>query len=242
MIPDACTKKKRRSTGSMTRPAVIRRKAATVVAHFQRYGSRAGLRMLIGDSLERIGLVQIGVFYTLPNFVDALRITTEIDGLQIRQLGADEIRQRASRKEDWFFEGAVGESLDRGDVCIGGYIGNTLVSSGWFTTGPIRVLNRTLQLPADTVFEYRLYTKPEFRGRRLNVPIKLHAARLYADRGFSRFLNTIVWSNDASRRLQEHLGYRQCGVLLKLGQSDRLTYILKPTLEGLGLVPLASGG
>lgn len=215
----------------------FRRRARTVMTHFRRHGSKAGLRMLLGETLDRTGLVRIAVLYTLPDSIGALEASAQVSGLHIRRLDASEVRLRASRMEDWFFKGAVDESLARGDLCLGGYLDDSLVCSNWFTVRPIRVLGRMLQLPKGTVFEYRCFTKPQYRGRGLAAALKLPAARIYAGRGFTSFLNTVMWTNDASRRLNERMGYRRAGAIVKLGPFNRLTYLVGSTPEGTKLAP-----
>jgi GNAT superfamily N-acetyltransferase len=174
---------------------------------------------VVGHSLADVHLLAVGICYALPDAERALASVPKVPELLIRRLTTEEVLERTARQEDWFFPGAVEESLERGDLCLGGYLGGGLVCSGWFATRPILALGGIVGFGPDCVWEHRLFTKLEFRGRGLNGALKPVALRHFAPQGFTTLLNTVDWTNDASRRLHVRLGYRRVATLLRVGSS-----------------------
>lgn len=189
--------------------------------HVQRHGIVAGARLLVGLPLERSGVLRVGVCYALPEASVALEGVSTPSGLEVRLLSAEETRERAARREDWFFPGAVEASLRRGDLCFGGFLGDVLVTSTWYATEPLFVLGGTLVYGSDCVWAQRMYTKPEHRGRGYSSALEKASSSYFAERGRNTFLNVVEWTNDSSRRLQRKNGYQPTATLICVGPIHR---------------------
>lgn len=205
--------------GAPVRPLV--RRLRTLATHVGRHGVLAGVRLLLGRSLAQLDVVHIGVCYALEDFSRAAAPLPDVAALELRQLDEREIRRLTAAGESWFFPGAVEASLARGDFCFGAFVDGMLVASGWYATVPIRQFGAVIGFRERGVWEHRLYTKPEFRGRGINAAIKIPAMRALAERGYDTLINSIEWTNDASRRLHERVGYEAIAAIVRIG-SERV--------------------
>jgi GNAT superfamily N-acetyltransferase len=164
-----------------------------------------------------LGLLSVGVCYALRDAGRALASLRTPPELVVRRLAADEVLRLSAERQEWFFPGAVQTSLARGDECFGGFLDGVLACSGWFATRPLLALGAVVGFSSDCVWEHRLFTRMEFRGRGLNAALKPVAFEHFASRGCTTLLNTVEWTNDASRRLHTRLGYRRTALLVRLG-------------------------
>lgn len=185
-----------------------------------RHGPLAGARLLVGLPLSERKLLSVGICYALPDAALALAGTPSVPGLCVRPLSTDEVLERSERRDDWFFRGAVEDSLARGDRCFGGYMDGDLVTSSWYATKPVFALGSFIGFAPDCVWSHRLFTKREFRGRGLSTALKREAFAALAAEGFTTSLNVVEWTNDSSRRLQRKNGYRRVATLICLGSRD----------------------
>jgi GNAT superfamily N-acetyltransferase len=202
--------------------AGIGHKLGTLRAHVEWHGAFAGLRLLAGEPLDRLGVLRVAVCYALPDAALALsRLAVNSDPeLVIRPLSVEEVRDRSVRREDWFFRDAVERSIARGELCIGGYLNGVLATSVWFGSKPVPVMGSSIGFARDCVWQHRGFTRPEFRGRGLHALVIKQGFAFYAGQGYTTILNTIIWTNDSSRRLHRRLGYRHAGTLIRIG-ADR---------------------
>lgn len=195
-------------------------KLETVLNHWRRHGPVSGIRLIAGEALEKTGLLDVGICYALEDAASALKRMRFPEGFTCRELGEGEIRDRASRREDWFFPKAMETCLARGDRCFGTFLDGRLASSCWIALRPLRMLGAIVEFPDDCAWEHLIYTKPEFRGRGLAATMKVRVAQELAMSGRLTLLNTVRWTNDASRRLHERIGYRSFATLVHVGPAS----------------------
>ncbi len=83
---------------------------------------------------------------------------------------------------------------------------------GWYALGSIEGehhMGVPMSFPDDVAYMYNAFTHPDFRGRRLHGTAMALALRSLADRGITKLLSTVEWTNYASLRSFERLGFEQ---------------------------------
>jgi GNAT superfamily N-acetyltransferase len=217
--------------------AVLARKSRALLSHARRHGWLAGGRLLVRESLAQAGALRVGICYALEDAAAKLENLPPVAGLQIRRLHPDEARVFGAAGEDWFLPGYIEQSLQRGDDCFGAFVDGTLACSGWYARAPILQFGGVIGFPDDVVWEHRIFTRPEFRGRGLAASIKAPAARHYREQGRTTMLATVEWTNDASRCLYRRLGSRAIATILQLGRGrPSRTWLLGGAGSGLHLI------
>jgi GNAT superfamily N-acetyltransferase len=211
------------------------------VQHFatrvRRHGAVSGIRALVGRLLAQARIARIGVFYALDDYSRASIRMPEVPGLELRQLDEAEVRRLTADGEPHFFPGAVAASLERGDYCFGAFMDGQLVASGWYSMVPIVQFGAVIGFRPGAAWEHRLFTRPEFRGKGINAAIKLPAMETLAALGRTRLINSIEWTNDASRHLHERVGYERIGSIVRLGSEGfGVSLLLGGAREGLHIV------
>ena len=73
-----------------------------------------------------------------------------------------------------------------------------------------------MRLPSDTVYLYKAFTVPEYRGRRIHGEALSRAAAHFKQRGIGQMLAIIEFGNWFSLRSHERLGFRPVGRLLTI--------------------------
>jgi hypothetical protein len=123
----------------------------------------------------------------------------------------DEILRAAGPEHDMTPE-FVAEAFDRGDECFALYDGDRLASSIWFATRPTPVADDFLvHFDAGWVYNYKGFTHPDYRGKRLYSIGLTQALRSYAARGSRGVLSYVRSTNFPSRRARAHTGQRVFG-------------------------------
>lgn len=103
------------------------------------------------------------------------------------------------------------------DMCFGAVHGDRLANYGWYAFSavePEHAAGVSLGLPTNVAYIYKAFTHPDFRGRRLNGACVAEAASILSTQGVDLILGIIYWSNEASLRSFERLGFRRLGLLV----------------------------
>ena len=100
-------------------------------------------------------------------------------------------------------------------------------SSGWLES-----MARSRQL----AHTHSGFAHPDFRGRRLHGPLKVHALRALAARGVDVLLSDIHWANYASIRSCVRVGYQTLGNLYTVGHGQRRFIHVPAAARSLGLL------
>ncbi len=196
---------------------LFKKKFRTLRSHLERYGPAETAWLLVAQPLEDLGALNIGHCYALDLHHALPPETPPRNGVEVRELTRAEIDELASRGQDWFFPRAVEESISRGDRCFGVFVDEALACSNWCTVQPLHQFGLRLSCSDDGLFEYRVFTAPEFRGRRLQRILRDFVTRTYRDDGFRWYLNTMYSTNSASIRAAKKYGFQRIGTIVRIG-------------------------
>lgn len=200
---------------------VAKKKLRTLKSHVDRYGPREAAWVLVAQPMENLGFLAVGHCYAL-DLHHALPAEEQYEpGMVVRELTKSEIEAQAAQGEHWFFPGAVEESLCRGDRCFGVFVQDVLACSNWCTTRPLRQFGLQLSCSEDAFFGYRMFTVPQFRGRRLQRILRHFVARQYIGDGYRWYLNTMYSTNSASIRAATNCGFQRVGTIVRIGSRAR---------------------
>ena len=165
--------------------------------------------------------------------LNALRITPDaIDTSALsgaargdgRLLDADAMRRYAADPGNALPSDFIDEAAEKGDRCAALFEGDALVSYGWYSTRPTRLMevegSPVLHFDPSYVYMYHAYTRPTHRGRRLHAIGTAAALEAYASEGRRGLISYVDSSNLASLKSCYRLGFHGFGhlVLLRVGQ------------------------
>lgn len=160
------------------------------------------------------------------------------EGIEYRWLMADDIRAYAVDPET-DLDISMADSLQNGDrFCFGAFRGSELVNYAWYALDSIEAehsFGAGITYPANTLYLYKAYTHPRYRGRQVHQSAVDRAARFFAARGIVRFVILVECANWASLRSHGKLGFRQVGKILNVNRPPLQFERLPRLVETLGL-------
>jgi len=176
------------------------------------------------------GLVDVKVAHVL--WLDVARINPSLRpdaAYTFRFLSAEEVRTFSADAKDSLPPAMADRILAGNDFCFAALAGPRLAAFGWFALGSIEPEHNdgtALSFPPDVAYMYNGFTFPEFRGRRLHGLVKALGLRALADRGVSKLVSTVDWTNGASLRSNFRLGCVDLGRtgVLRLGRFRAACY------------------
>ena len=193
--------------------------------------------LVCSSPLARLGVIKIGYVLAFDIGAENRAGLTCPAGVEVRELRHDEARNLAARREGWFFPQAVDESLSRGDRCFAVLVDGVVACSNWCSVQPLSQFGLLLKPPRDGFFEHRLFTTPEFRGRRLQALLREFVMEVHSAEGYRWYLNTMYSTNSSSLRAAFKLGFRRVGTIILLGPDSwglkRLINARNPVVEVL---------
>ena len=165
------------------------------------------LRVLIGLRLFRIHVREHYRDVAIPDLPP---------GYSMRLLSRDDLKTASANPELDLVEAYYLPSLARGDLCVGAYFGDELVSYVWRAFVPTPAEDDFwFEFHPPLRYGYKAYTLPSHRGKHLQHPIALLTEELCLERGFTHALSYIEVFNYASiisdqrrnNRLHGYAGY-----------------------------------
>ena len=218
---------------SSTRRVARRRPLRTFTRACSKFGVRCAIKGLAYRVAQRLCRLQVG--HILVQSLDALPKTrSQVGGFEYRWLTADEVRTYAAdRAND--LEAAMAPLLENEqNFCFAAMDRSVLASYCWYALDSIpreHSLGVGLSFPTDTVYFYKAYTHPGYRGRGLHPAAMREAASFFAERGISRLVAIVEYANWPSLRSHAKLGFRLAGRFLKVGRRP-LVFERYPKLAG----------
>ena len=163
----------------------------------------------------------------------------EAPGYAFRFLSAGEVARHAEDPANDLAPEFARRLEDGGHLCFAALRGETLASYTWYAVGTVDPADSSgvpMQFPADSVYAYKAYTRPELRGQHLQGRLKQPVVDALLDRGISRRIALVEWINEASLRTADRSGYRDVGWLVTLGRGPRPLGIASPGPRREGIV------
>lgn len=185
-------------------------------------GTRGAAKMMLNELLVRGARVDVMQVIALdPDDMDVPPVDSSIE---TRFLKPSEIRRFAANPSN-NLPPEFAERAERGlDLCYAALHGDRLANYGWYALGcvePEHAAGAALGLPPNVAYMYKLFTHPDFRGRRLNGACMGRATLELRKRGIDRIASLVYWSNEPSLRSCQRLGFRRVGLLV-IGKSGPL--------------------
>ena len=143
--------------------------------------------------------------------------------LEYRFLDCNEVRAAAG-DPNLDLDAAMAPRLQsERDFCFAAFHGGRLVNYAWYALESVEAehsFGAGLKLPPDTIYMYKAYTVPEFRGRQIHGAALSRAAERFRQRGIARMIAIVEFGNRASLRSHRKLGFRPAGRLLWIGRKS----------------------
>lgn len=140
---------------------------------------------------------------------------------EYRWLKADDIRAHAADPAN-DLDSSLAERLEKeNNYCFAAFDGSQLANYSWYAPDsiePEHSFDAGLTYPPNTLYLYKAYTHPRYRGRRVHQSAVSRAAQFFAERGVSRLIALVEYANWASLTSHERLGCRNVGWILTAGR------------------------
>lgn len=185
-----------------------------------RFGAGSAAKGLAYRLAQRLCKLQIGHVLSL-HLGEVSSAGSPPAGLEYRWLTADDVRVCAADPAN-DLEASLAPRLENGhDYCFAAFDGPLLVNYSWYALDsiePEHSLGVGLTFPPDTVYLYKAFTRPNYRGRGVHPAALRHATPFLAQRGISRLLALVEYASWPSLRSHEKLGCRHVGRFVKIGR------------------------
>jgi GNAT superfamily N-acetyltransferase len=184
-----------------------------------RFGAGSALRGLAYRAARRVCGLEIGHVLSLE-LADLPSTLSPSVGFEYRGLTADDVRMLAADPAN-DLAASLATRLENGvNYCFAVFDGPRLASYSWYALDsiePEHSLDTGLSFPKNTVYLYKAYTHPDYRGQRVHHITLHHAVRFFAQRGISRLITLVEYGNWASLLSHERFGCRRAGRIVKFG-------------------------
>jgi RimJ/RimL family protein N-acetyltransferase len=188
----------------------------------QQFGWAAAGRRLV----DRVGarLFHRHVMEVVWLDLDQVVACQPVPGFEYRFLTADEVH-RYSSDPSLDLDISLVEEIDRGEsLCFAALERGRVAAYGWYAiqlAAPGHCFGVGIRLPAHVSYMFKGYTHPDYRGRRLHAIVMGLALTALSKRGIRALISTVEWTNEASLRSCDRLGYQRLGRIVQTGGSDR---------------------
>jgi hypothetical protein len=167
-----------------------------------------------------------------------------MDGFATRFLGPDEIRRFAADPANDIRPSFAESALAAHHLCFAALAGDRLAAYGWYaldSIGAEHAFGVALAYPEDVAYMFKGFTHPEHRGARLHGALMALALRRLADQGVSKLVSLVDWTNTASLRSCQRIGYVRLGRLgvIQLPGHQVLRVPRQATRRGIRFGPAA---
>lgn len=204
---------------------------------YSRFGAVCAAKAAAYRLLRRLCRAQVG--HVLFQDIAALTSISPVDSeFEFRWLTSAEVCAYAADPAN-DLDAAMAAHLEQsGHYCLAVLKGSVLASYSWYalhSISPEHSLGTGLTFPTDSVYFYKAFTRPEYRGRGLHPAALQYAAAFFKARSISRLIAIVECANWPSLRSHEKLGFRQAGSFVHMG-GRRLRFERYPKLaDRLGI-------
>lgn len=160
------------------------------------------------------------------------------ESITFRFLTADEIAAFA-QDPSYFIDPSLVEGVRSGhEVCFAALACERLAAFGCYTleyVEPEQAAGAAMSFPSDVAYMSYGFTHPDFRGFRLHGLIMGLALKELAKRGITKFVSIVAWTNIASLKSCERLGYVDLGNMITIGNKQSAIGFYPRTAKELGV-------
>ncbi len=170
--------------------------------------------------LNKLGRVTCDIvvehFVTLP--VDKITDSGPLpDGFEARWLTPEEALEFSQDPGNDLALEFV-ENIKSNNRCFGILTQGRLAAYGWYSLNQIEpeyFFQTGMHLPPNLVYMHKGFTHPDFRGQRLHAKGMQQALQSLSKEGVKAIISTVDWTNFASLKSCDRLGYQRLGRLMK---------------------------
>jgi RimJ/RimL family protein N-acetyltransferase len=196
---------------------------ATAYQRFAKIKADNGRRAAWEYVVDRIGgrLLNLSVSEVVWLGLDDIKLAGDLpEGFEFRFLSADEVAAFAA-PENELDERHVRRAQQGHDLCFAAISDERLAGYGWYALGSIEGEHCdgvNLSFPSDVSYMYKGFTHPDFRGLRLHgFAMRLALEALAAEYDVRSLVSTVDWTNLASLKSCDRLGYQRLGRIVTYG-------------------------
>jgi hypothetical protein len=155
-----------------------------------------------------------------------------------RFLTADELAVFAQEPSYFIGPSLVADVRNGRTLCFAALFGERLAAFGCYTlrhVEPDQAAGAALSFPSDVAYMSYGFTHPDFRGFRLHGLIMGLALQELAKRGVTKLVSLVAWTNWASLKSCERLGYVNLGKMITIGGKQGAWGIYPKAAKQLGV-------
>ncbi|HEX5472730.1 MAG TPA: GNAT family N-acetyltransferase [Lacipirellulaceae bacterium] len=160
------------------------------------------------------------------------------DVFTFRTLNADEVAKFAE-DPSYFIDPSLIEGVRSGrEVCFAALACDRLAAFGCYTLGyvePRQAAGAAISFPSDVAYMSYGFTHPDFRGFRLHGIAMALALQELAKRGITKLVSIVSWTNVASLKSCERLGYISLGNMITIGTPNHALGFYPEAAKQLGV-------
>ncbi|MDA7503761.1 GNAT family N-acetyltransferase [Planctomicrobium sp.] len=160
-----------------------------------------------------------------------------LDGFEARWMTPEEVCEFSQDpSNDLTLEFA--EGVKSNNRCFGIMSQGRLAAYGWYTLHQVKpeyFFQTGMQLPQNLVYMHKGFTHPDFRGQRLHAKGMQLALKSLNEEGVEAIISTVDWTNFASLKSCDRLGYQRLGRLMKCTLLGRTFSRFPPAAVQIGI-------
>jgi hypothetical protein len=197
----------------------MKRKLALAWQLYRRFGFSAVARSVIDRLGSSISGRQVIELVWLES--SGLKLKLDVDPkFEFRFLNAREVSEFAKDPANDLDAEMIQRAEGGRDLCFAAISGGRLAAYGWYAVEGIESEHNfgvAMSYPSTVAYMYKGFTHPDFRGARLHGLGMGLALQNLADFGVSALVSTVGWTNEASMKSCDRLGYERLGRIVTTG-------------------------
>ncbi len=199
------------------------RSSSNILQRLSSFRERFGVKGTLFKSLDAVLHKALRTYVHRVVWLDLTAVANVApadDVFTFRVLTADEVAKFAE-DPSYFIDPSLIEGVRSGrEVCFAALACDRLAAFGCYTLGyvePRQAAGAAMSFPSDVAYMSYGFTHPDFRGFRLHGIAMALALQELAKRGITKLVSIVSWTNVASLKSCERLGYISLGNMVTTG-------------------------
>jgi len=212
-----------------------------LLARFDAFRKRFGVKGTLFKSLDAVlrKLLHMQVYRVVWLEHKCVESMTPPDAsFNYRFISGDELAAFAEEPSYFIGPKLVVDVRSGRTLCFAALAGDRLAAFGCYTlkhVAPDQAAGAAISIPNDAAYMSYGFTHPDFRGFRLHGLIMGLALQALAKRGITKLVSLVAWTNWASLKSCERLGYINLGNMITFGSQKRAVGIYPKAAKQLGV-------
>ncbi|MCA9087060.1 MAG: GNAT family N-acetyltransferase [Planctomycetaceae bacterium] len=186
---------------------------------------KSGTGSLLRYAADRLGkrLLSLQVVELVWLEASKIQLTEDANpGFTFRFLAPEEVAAHAQLPENQLDQEMVARAAAGSDLCFAVLQNGRLASYGWYALRGVEGRHNfgvSMSYPDSVAYMYKGFTHRDFRGLRLHGIGMKRALLQLNQRGIHALVSTVDWTNTASLRSCDRLGYQRLGQIIRTGKA-----------------------